>query len=358
MLKNNRINNLISYMKKEDIEQIFITSPSSIFYFTEKWIEPGERLLVLYVTMEGEIKLFINELFPIDEKIGIETLFYNDSEDPVNKMLSVIKKDKKIGIEKNWPSYFLIRLMNRCNELRFVDGSYIIDRVRMIKDKEEIELMKKSSLINDSVMEYLVSSISEKLTERELCKIILDTYSLKGAEDFSFYPLVAYGKNAAEPHHESNNTNLKIGDSIILDIGGKFNRYCSDMTRTVFYKKADTEHIKIYNTVLQANKRAIEKIKPGVRFKDIDNAAREYIESSGYGKYFTHRTGHNIGIDPHEFPDVSSVNNMAITEGMIFSIEPGIYVPKEVGVRIEDLVLVTANGCEVLNYYRKELQIV
>ena len=130
------------------------------------------------------------------------------------------------------------------------------------------------------------------------------------------------------------------------------------MTRTVFYKYASEHSKEVYNVVLEANKRGIEKVKAGVRFCDIDEAARDYITKKGYGKYFTHRLGHSIGIDVHDFGDVSSANTDIVQPGQIFSIEPGIYIPGEVGVRIEDLVIATEDGCEVLNHYPKDLIIV
>lgn len=130
------------------------------------------------------------------------------------------------------------------------------------------------------------------------------------------------------------------------------------MTRTVFYKSASEKAKEVFNIVLEANKRAIAMVKPGVRFCDIDNAAREYITEKGYGKYFTHRTGHSIGIETHDMGDVSSINTDILKPGMIFSVEPGIYLPGEFGVRIEDLVLVTEDGHELLNKYNKELNII
>ena len=130
------------------------------------------------------------------------------------------------------------------------------------------------------------------------------------------------------------------------------------MTRTVFYRQVTPLGRKIYETVLEANRRAIATVKPGVRFCDIDAAARQVIASAGYGANFTHRTGHSIGLETHDFGDVSAVNTEMVQPGMIFSIEPGIYLPGQLGVRIEDLVLVTADGCEVLNAYSKELTIV
>lgn len=355
-MNNSRLKRIVENMKRHEIEQLIITSTSNIFYLTGKWIEPGERMLVLYVNSSGKTKLFINELFPISGDIGVETKVFNDAEDSV-EILSNDIGSGRIGIDKNWPAHFLIRLMNKKTGLDIVNGSMIIDEVRMVKDAEEIELMKKASSINDMAVRELIEIVPLKHEERKACKILADIYEKYGTGSFSFYPLIAYGANAAEPHHESDNTMLKEGDSVILDIGGRTNNYCSDMTRTVFYGEPLEEYKKVYNIVLEANLKGIEAVKPGVRLCDIDKAARSVIEKEGYGEYFTHRTGHNIGIDVHEFPDVGCNSEIIAKEGMIFSIEPGIYLPGKCGVRIEDLVLVTKDGCEVLNKYSKDMKI-
>lgn len=357
-MKAERLKRVINSMIKHNVDQIIITSPASIFYITGKWIEPGERLLALYLNTKGDKKLFVNELFPISENLDIDIEFYNDGEEPILKMLSVIKKDKILGIDKEWPAKFLIKLMEKMPNIKLVNGSPIVDEVRMIKDEEEIILMREASKINDKAMQALIEEvIPMNITEKKACKLLGDIYERYNTDNFSFYPLIAYGSNAAEPHHDSDKSRLKNGDSIILDIGGRTNFYCSDMTRTIFFKKVEDEYKKIYNIVLQANINAIETVKPGVRFCDIDSAARKVIEKAGYGQYFTHRTGHNIGIDVHEYPDVGAKNDMIVEEGMIFSIEPGIYLHGKMGVRIEDLVVVTKSGCEVLNNYSKEIQV-
>lgn len=356
-MREQRFERIIKNMQNHNLDQMIVTSTSSIFYLTGKWIEPGERLLALYINRHGDKKLFINELFPIEGDIGIELCVYNDSEDPIEALSAVID-NKSLGIDKEWPSHFLIRLMNKKKALTFVNGSPIVDEVRMIKDNEEIELMREASIVNDKAMGDLIQLISNNYPEKKACKLLLDIYEKHGTDSFSFYPLIAYGANAAEPHHDSDNSTIKEGDSIILDIGGRTNNYCSDMTRTVFFREPSEEHKRIYNIVKEANMKAIQAVKPGTRFCDIDKAARGHIERAGYGKYFTHRTGHNIGIDVHEYPDVGSVNEMLVKEGMIFSIEPGIYLQGKCGVRIEDLVVVTKDGCEVLNKYPKELKII
>lgn len=352
-----RLNRMINNMKNHGMEQMIISSPASIFYLTGKWIESGERMLVLYINVSGKCKLIINELFPLEERSGLEKIVYNDRVDSVS-ILADILENKKLGIDKTWPSHFLIRLMEKKKDLTFVNGSPILDEVRMIKDAEEIQLMREASVVNDKVIAEAVELIKEGYEEKKICKMLSDVYEKYDTYSYSFYPLIAYGANAAEPHHDSDNTKVKNGDSVIVDIGGITNRYCSDMTRTVFFNSASEEAKRVYNTVLEANRKGIEAVKPGVRLCDIDRAARNIIEKEGYGEYFIHRTGHNIGVEVHEFPDVSSVNTMEAKPGMIFSVEPGIYLSGKLGVRIEDLVLVTETGCEVLNSYTKELQII
>lgn len=357
-MKKERLNAVLREMEDKKIPQLLISDSASIFYLTGKWIHPGERMLVLYITLNDSPKLFINEMFPVGGDLGADIVQFNDVQDSVEILSRYIDSKKTIGIDKNWPSRFLLRLMELLGESKYVNGSVILDRVRMCKDEEEKDLMRKSSAINDMAVERIIKLIPQEFTEKKMAKMLLDIYEELGADGFSFSPIIAYGANAADPHHEPDNSKVKEGDSIIIDIGCIKDSYCSDITRTVFYKYVPDKTKEIYNIVFEANKRAIDAVKPGARFCDIDAAARNYIESKGYGKYFTHRTGHSIGIEVHDFGDVSSANTNILKPGMIFSIEPGIYLTGDVGVRIEDLVLVTEDGCEVLNKFSKELTVI
>lgn len=357
-MNTKRLEQVLDAMEKNYIYQMIVSDPASIFYLTGEWIHPGERLLSLYINLDKQYKLFINELFSTKDHENLEKIIFKDIDDGVEIISKHIDSSKVIGIDKNWPARFLLRLMELNKESKFVNSSVIIDKIRMCKDKEEKDLMRKASKINDEAMDEIIKHILPSHTEEEMGEILKNIYKNLGAEGFSFDPIIAYGANGADPHHELDASTLKEGDSIIIDIGCKYKSYCSDMTRTLFYKDASEEAKKVYNIVLEANKRAIEIIKPGVRFCDIDAKAREYIESCGYGKYFTHRTGHSIGIETHDLGDVSSVNTQEVKLGMIFSVEPGIYLPGKFGVRIEDLVLVTEDGHERLNTYDKELRII
>ncbi|MCB2360224.1 M24 family metallopeptidase [Clostridium estertheticum] len=357
MLKE-RLNKVLKIMAKEKIPQMIVSDPAAIFYLTGKWILSGERMLVLYINLDGQNKLFINELFPINEDLGVEKIWFNDTQSPVEILAKNIDKDAPMGIDKNWPAHFLIKLMKLKGGSTFVNGSEILDRVRMCKDENEKDLMRAASKLNDNAVDKMIKLIPKKYSEKKMGKLLSDIWDDMGTQGHSFDPIIGYGANAADPHHEMDESKVKEGDSIVIDIGCKMNSYCSDMTRTVFYKTVSDHSREVYNIVKEANKRGIAKVKAGVRFCDIDAAAREYITEKGYGKYFTHRLGHSIGIEVHDFGDVSAANTDKVQVGQIFSIEPGIYLPGDVGVRIEDLVIVTKDGCEVLNHYTKDLVIV
>ena len=354
-MKLNRLESILEKMKAENLEQMIISDPASIFYLTGKWIHPGERMLALYISTRGEHKLFVNKLFPISEDLGVEIVWFDDTNNSIKILSEAILKDKAVGVDKNWPARFLIGLMQLKAGSSYVNGSLIVDRVRMIKDEAEKDFMREASRLNDLAMEKLKNEVTKGHSEKELMQVLQGIYKELGTDGFSFEPILGFGANAANPHHSKTDKVAEIGDSIILDIGCAKDSYCSDMTRTVFLKEASDKAKEVFEIVLEANKRAINTVKPGVRFCDIDAAARDYIASKGYGEYFTHRTGHSIGIDVHDYGDVSAINTDKVEPGMIFSIEPGIYLPGEIGVRIEDLVLVTEDGCEVLNKADKEL---
>ena len=354
-----KLKRIYKKMEERNLPQMIITDPPAIFYLTGKWIHPGERMLALYISTKGKERFFVNRLFPIEEDLGVEIQYFDDTEDSVELLSQVVDKESPLGVDKTWPARFLLRLQELGAASSYVNGSVIVDKVRQIKDKDEQEKLIQSSLLNDAVMAELIPYVVKGHTEKELNAIARELYKKHGASDVSFDPITAYGRGAADPHHETDDTKGKRGDCVLLDIGGVLNNYISDMTRTVFLGEVSERHKEIYQIVRDANLRGIAMAKPGNRMCDVDLACRNYIEEKGFGKYFTHRTGHSAGIEDHEVGDVSSVNEEVIEVGQCFSVEPGIYIPEEnIGVRVEDLVLITEDGCMVLNHYPKDLLIV
>lgn len=356
-MREERIKRVLEGMKEAGVGQLFLTDPMAIYYLTDKWLVPGERMYGLYLHANGTRRLVLNELFPVNGDIGIDILWYNDTQDSMELLAPVLDPKETLGVDKNMSARFLLRLMELFKGGRVVNGSPIVDKVRQIKDEEEICRMREVSLLNDAVMEELYTYAVQGKTEEELAEICTVLQLKHGCDTVSFEPIIAYGANGADPHHANDGSLGKPGDSVVLDIGGRKGSYCSDMTRTVFLGEVSEEARKVYEIVKEANLRGIAAAKPGARFCDVDNAARTYIEEMGYGPYFTHRTGHGIGLECHEAGDVSAVNTDVLKPGMCFSVEPGIYLPGKFGVRIEDLVLITEDGCEALNHLSKELQV-
>lgn len=343
----NRINRVIENMKAEGLTQILVCAPASVYYLTGAWIEPGERMMALHIKENGEVMLYANRLFALNGNVDVPLTEFDDTDDCIQVLAKGLDAGR-IGIDKLWPSQFTIRLMEAREDIRPALGSRPVDDARMLKDEEEIRLMRESSQLNVKVCRRTEQLLREGMTENEAQEVYNKVAAEMGASGPSFPPLICFGAGCAEPHHASDGTTLKKGDSVILDVGLVWNRYCSDMTRTCFFGGATEEQQKIYDIVYAANRAGIAACRPGVKMCEIDRAARKVIEDAGYGEYFIHRTGHSIGLEVHEKPDCSAVDQTITRPGMIFSIEPGIYLPGKFGVRVEDLVVITEDGCEVL----------
>ncbi|MFA5792953.1 MAG: aminopeptidase P family protein [Candidatus Gracilibacteria bacterium] len=226
-----------------------------------------------------------------------------------------------------------------------------IEDIRAIKEEMEIKNIKKSQDINQKVLERIQKLLVPGVTELQIAWKIREIAHDFGIEELSFDPIVAFGKNSAIPHHQNTNAKLTDKDVILIDMGMKFNGYCSDMTRTFLPKKPSAEQMNIYSAVLSAQLKAIAKIKDGAKVKDIDLIARK--EMGKYEEFFNHSLGHGLGIEIHESPRLSTLSKEILKENMIITVEPGIYLPGKFGVRIEDMGLVRKNGFTLFTSYPK-----
>lgn len=357
-MNDTRVEKVLHKMEEEGLAQLLVTDPASIFYLTGHYEEPWERFWALYLNQNGNHRLVSNRLFTLPEVSGIDILWYADGESGVRRLLPFMEKDKRLGVDGVTKAKFLLELMQNNAASDYADASEVMKQVRACKDTLEQQKMIAASLINDAAMERFKGLIRAGMTELDMANQMLAIYRELGADDYSFTPLVGFGGNAANGHHGPDKTVLKEGDCVLFDVGCKKDGFCSDMTRTFFFGNADEICEKVYHTVLQAQLAAEAAIKPGVPLCEIDRTARDIIAEAGYGPYFTHRLGHFIGYDVHEAGEVSPTSDIIAEPGMIFSIEPGIYLSEKVGVRIEDLVLVTEDGVKILNHYPKELQVI
>ena len=217
-MQNKRVEKVLSKMKEQNISQMIVSDPPSIFYLLNKWIHPGERMLALLLNSNGNHKLFINELFPVFEDLGVYKVWFKDTDKPVSLVAHYISEGLTIGIDKNWPSRFLLELMDAKPNCNYVNGSLIIDEIRASKDEVEKSLMREASSLNDTAMKKVVELISPELTEKQVVQKLLNIYEELGTQGPSFSPIIAYGANGADPHHGTDSSTLKEGDSIIVDI--------------------------------------------------------------------------------------------------------------------------------------------
>lgn len=356
MMYQKRRQRVLEHMKQEGLSQIIVTATSSVYYLTGLWVEPHERMLALLLKADGGATLFGNVLFALPEDFEIPVLLHKDGDDPVLQLAEALYPGV-CGVDKFWYSKFLLGVIGHRKDISPVEGSAPVDLARKCKDAAECNAMRHSSAMNDQVVAAAIAAIQDGVRENEIAALVNREFLKRGA-DCEGTQLVCFGANGADPHHDPNSTQLKAGDSVVIDIFTPIGRYWCDMTRTVFYKSASARQHEVYDLVRRANEAAIALVRPGVSLAELDAAARAVITDGGYGPYFTHRLGHGCGIDCHEPPDVSAASQGLLEPGMIFSVEPGIYLPGEFGVRIEDLVLVTEDGCEVLNQYPKGLQVI
>ncbi|STO07731.1 Uncharacterized peptidase SA1530 [Exiguobacterium aurantiacum] len=361
---NQRTNQIAQSLATKGLDAAFVTSKASVFYFSGVYAEAHERLIAILVLKNGTTAI----VCPALEKGIVEAsewtgdiVTYMDHENPWDKVVKLFLDQQiipeRIGIEGEHLTY------NRVEQLRagfaglsIIDLTEELQALRMIKTPDEVRVMKRAAELADMAIETGIRALREGVTELEVIAEIEYAMKKQGVREMSFDTLVLFGENSADPHGVPGNNRLKKGDFALFDLGVVWQGYCSDITRTVVYGEASTKQREIYETVLQAELAAIEMAGVGATLGSIDIAARQVITTAGYGEYFTHRVGHGIGIEVHEFPSMAANNDMTAQVGMTFTVEPGIYLPGVGGVRIEDDIVMTESGPILLTSYPKALQ--
>jgi Xaa-Pro dipeptidase len=363
---NQRLEKLQSWMKENDIDVSFVTSSENVFYLSGYFTNPHERLLALAVFQEEEPFLVAPEMEVLNARRAgwnQEILGFSDIVNPweiIQKAVGKrISRAAKVAIEKE---HMNVERYEHLTALfpgaAFVSAEEILRRLRMLKDAQELKIIEEACALADYAVEVGVSEIKEGRTELDVLNAVEYALKQKGVTEMSFATMVLTGANAASPHGNPGQTKIKKGDLVLFDLGVVVDRYCSDITRTVAFGDVNDKQKEIYDTVLKAQLAAVVASKPGVTAADVDLTARRIIADAGYGEYFPHRLGHGLGISVHEYPSLTETNSLVLEEGMVYTIEPGIYVPDVAGVRIEDDVYITADGVKVLTKFPKGLQIV
>lgn len=268
----------------------------------------------------------------------------------------VMKGRKKVGFESRsliFSDYSKLKGLLPGVELLPFDS--VVEPLRMRKTASELRRIKKAVDIADSVFEKVLAILKPGVREIEIAAEIEHLFKFKGGSGPSFPTIVASGSRSALPHARSSKKRLKKGELVLFDLGTVYDGYCSDLSRTVVLGRATPKQKSIYSLVLSAQKRAIASMRRGMKLSTLDRKARDVIKEAGYGKNFGHSLGHGVGLNVHELPGVHSKSTERVSEGMVFTIEPGVYIPRWGGVRIEDMVAVTSDGCRVLTKSPKEL---
>ena len=277
---------------------------------------------------------------------------WEDADGPRAAMASALQasnsaKVKNVVLDETMRADFALLLLENLPDAKPQFCESTVGALRLRKDRSEYASLKENALIADEVMEMAFAEITPGKTEKEIARLVRDSFAEKGATPQ--FAIVGAGGNGAMPHHATGDAEIKFGDAVVLDIGGCKGEYSSDITRMVVVGEAPPDYDEVHAIVEQAFLAAFDAARPGARACDVDRAARKVIEDAGYGEHFLHRTGHGLGIEVHEPPYIMSTSNQILEPGMVFSIEPGIYLTGRFGVRLEDIVIVRERGAEILS---------
>ncbi len=334
-------------------EGFLLTSPHNMRYFSG--FTGGEGAVV--ITKENSV-VFTDSRYTEQAQTEAAGFLVVETNDYLKSACEFFKEVslKSVIVEDNVLSAAdFKRLTDLCDNCEFIFGSADINKLRMKKTDAELEKIRTAEEIGSRAFEHILDFIRPGVAERDIALEIEYFMRKQGADGLSFDTIAISGARTSLPHGVPTAKLVELGDFVTLDFGCVLDGYCSDMTRTVVVGKASSEQKKVYSIVKQAQQIGLDTICAGILGCDADKAARDYIESCGYGQYFRHSLGHGVGLLVHELPNLSPKSQIVLEENMVVSCEPGIYIPSFGGVRIEDLVAVTCDGCENLTRVTKEL---
>ncbi|WP_107995123.1 M24 family metallopeptidase [Trichococcus paludicola] len=350
------LNSVINLMKKQDIDIVFLNDPKNVFYVSSYRSDPHERILAAILFKDAKPLLFVPALEENDARntaADFDVVSYTDTQDPWTVLATSIKERHSPLSDWSIEKDFLT--VERMEALRthFPTATFghniseTLQKMRLIKTEQELTFMKEAGQWADEALKIGANTLREGITELEVVAEI--EYQLKkgGVAEMSFTTMVLFGENAASPHGVPGDTKLKLNQFVLFDLGTMHEGYASDVTRTLFFgDRPSVRQQELYDLVLAAHDAAMAAVRPGITAGELDAAARKIIADAGYGRYFNHRLGHGLGQGVHEYPSIMEGNELALTEGMCFSIEPGIYIEGDIGVRVEDCGFVSADGFE------------
>jgi Xaa-Pro dipeptidase len=362
-MTTSRFDKLTASLRTSNLDAVILNPGPTLTYLTGLRFHLMERPVVLLFTPGKTPAIVLPEL-EMQKMTGQQITSFPYGENPADweaafrgAVLALGLDGKRIGVEPRQLRLLEFRYVrDSAPEADFPDGSGALSALRLRKDQAEVEKMRRAVKIAQSALEATIPSIKIGMTEKELSSELVVQLLKNGSDpDMPFAPIVSGGPNAANPHASPSDRPLQRGDLLVVDWGAAHDGYVSDLTRTFAVGEVDDECQKIHKIVQEANAAGRAAGKPGVPCANVDKAARDVIEKSGYGQFFTHRTGHGIGMEGHEEPYMRGDNMQILETGMAFTVEPGIYLPNRNGVRVEDNVVITETGAESLSDMPREM---
>lgn len=349
-------------MKEKGIKATILSPSANMFYLTGFNTFPGERLLISILMDTGNCIFIVPKLYEseVKEKGTFDEIYsFDDTQNPIELIKELAQRfslnDCKIAIEETMWFASFDKVFSTLKNIEYLHAAEILGELRQCKSAIEADKMRAASQAADQALTNILPKIKPGLTETAVRDMLEEEMRSLGAVGPSFQTIIGSGHHSALPHHSTGERMLQEGDAVVIDFGCLLKDYCSDTTRTIVIGQASDKFKKLYEILKHAQQKAIDAVRPGVKACEVDSAARKHITDNGYGEYFFHRTGHGIGLEVHEMPYITESSQVVLKPGMVFSIEPGIYIEGEFGMRIEDLVMVTEDGVEVLNKFSKEL---
>jgi Xaa-Pro dipeptidase len=360
---NQRLQQLQVFMKRQQLDALLITSPKHVYYLTGFYTDPHERFLGLVVSAADEPVLIVPALDreAAETASSVKRIFtHTDTQNPYEVLKQALPAGlKRLGLEKSHVTVHRFEAMaSAFTAEQYVDVEQPLREMRLIKTADEIARLKRAVQVVEDVLREGLKKVRVGVTEIEIVAELEYQMKRLGAEGPSFSTMVLAGEKSALPHGKPGDRKVAAGELLLFDLGVFVDGYASDITRTFAVGEISQQLRDVYETVLAANEAAIAATRPGATLASLDRMARELIAGKGYGEYFMHRLGHGLGMEVHEYPSVHGENQETLRAGMVFTIEPGIYLPGAGGVRIEDDVLVTETGCEVLTSFPKQLTVI